>query len=327
MYATLINMLQTHCRNCLILWSPFSDCSQAQKCRAAKGCGLGSGILGTHWPQQHVCFHASFIHFITSLDECDGVEEKPCYLETEREEPHSIFSSPGPAFLSACSLHTWITLLQGLWGVCAAIWAHYISRHAAHMVCHEKFLDVRKNEKARRVAYFLHYLYADNCIQMAQLWCPFLLYFLTVYTHLRSFVCLLLFEAVFSFGILGCIPAKNTDILLHLKPAISGKWWSCCNLREHIRIHKTWANEGNIYISLTTCEKGKAINTEVSISRTHLESSACLVTILIPQSYLTLLLISGAEKIAPCFCHYFNIVIALCVFCGIIWIWRLINKM
>lgn len=144
MYATLINMLQTHCRNCLILWSPFSDCSKAQKCRAAKGCWLGSGILGTHWPQQHVCFHASFIHFITSLDECDGVEEKPCYPETEREEPHSIFSSPGPAFLSACSRHTWITLLQGVQGVCAAIWAHYISWHAAHMVCREKFLDVRE---------------------------------------------------------------------------------------------------------------------------------------------------------------------------------------
>lgn len=82
--------------------SLLSYCSQAQKYRKAKGCGLGSGILGTHWPQQHAFFHASFIHFITSLDECEGVEEKPCHPETEREEPHSIFSSCGPALPSAC---------------------------------------------------------------------------------------------------------------------------------------------------------------------------------------------------------------------------------
>ncbi|CAB1453144.1 unnamed protein product [Pleuronectes platessa] len=69
-------------------------CSLA-KCGEAKGCWLGSGILGTHWPEQHVSFHASFIHFITSLDECEGVEEKPCHPETEREEPYSIFSSRG----------------------------------------------------------------------------------------------------------------------------------------------------------------------------------------------------------------------------------------
>lgn len=61
----------------------------------------GSGTLGTHWPRQHVSFHASFIHFITSLDQCEGVEEKPCYTETEREEPQSIFSSHGSALASA----------------------------------------------------------------------------------------------------------------------------------------------------------------------------------------------------------------------------------
>lgn len=82
--------------------SRFSYCPQPQKYREAKGCGVGSGILGTHWPQQRVSFHASFIHFITSLGEREGVEEKPCHPETEREEPHSIFSSPGPALPSVC---------------------------------------------------------------------------------------------------------------------------------------------------------------------------------------------------------------------------------
>lgn len=164
-------MLQTRCRNCLILWSPFSDCSQAQKCRAAKGCGLGSGILGAHWPQQHVCFHASFIHFITSLDECDGVEEKPCYPATEREEPHSIFSSSGPAFLSACSLQTWITLLQGVcvWGGVGGCCHMSSSTHGLPWEvpgCEEKWESK-----------------AGNCIQMAQLWCPFLkCLFLCLYT-------------------------------------------------------------------------------------------------------------------------------------------------
>lgn len=112
--------------------SPLSDCSRAQKYREAKGCGLGIGISGTHWPQQHVSFHASFIHFITSLDECEGVEEKPCYSETEKEEPHSIFSSPGPALPSACSLCAWITLLQGVWG-CELPYEHTTSGDTQHM--------------------------------------------------------------------------------------------------------------------------------------------------------------------------------------------------
>lgn len=97
--------------------SLLSHCPQPQKYREAKkGCRVGSGILGTHWPQQHVSFHASFIHFITSLDECEGVEEKPCHPETEGEELYSIFSSPGPVLPSAWTLYAWITLLQGRGG-------------------------------------------------------------------------------------------------------------------------------------------------------------------------------------------------------------------
>lgn len=60
------------------------------------------------WPLQHVSFHASFIHFITSLGRCEGVEKKPCYTETEWEGPHSIFSSPGAAFASAGSPLAWV---------------------------------------------------------------------------------------------------------------------------------------------------------------------------------------------------------------------------
>lgn len=85
-----------------------SERLQAQSTEGGKGCGTGSSILGTHWPQQHVSFHASFIHFITSLEECEGVEEKPRHPETG-EGPYSIFSSPGPA----CSLHARLTLLCG----------------------------------------------------------------------------------------------------------------------------------------------------------------------------------------------------------------------
>lgn len=80
----------------------FSYRPHTQNTEKEKGCVVGSGILGTHWPQQHVSFHASFIHFITSLDECEGVEEKPCHPETEKEEPYSIFSSAGSAPPSAC---------------------------------------------------------------------------------------------------------------------------------------------------------------------------------------------------------------------------------
>jgi len=86
---------------------------------------VGSGIWGTHWPQQS-SFHASFIHFITSLEECEGVEQKPCHPETEREEPHSIFSSPG----SACPLSLQAACMENIapggGGLQAAIWAHFI---------------------------------------------------------------------------------------------------------------------------------------------------------------------------------------------------------
>lgn len=70
----------------------ISYCPQNTERR--KGCRAGSGIMGTHWPQQHVCFHASFIHFITSLEECEGAEEKACHQETEGEE-RTPSSSPG----------------------------------------------------------------------------------------------------------------------------------------------------------------------------------------------------------------------------------------
>lgn len=113
----LINMLQTHCKNCLILlWAFSPTVFNRKKYRDAKGCGLGSGIMGTHWPRQHVSFHASFIHFITSLDECEGVEGKPCHPETEREELYSIFPSPGPALLSACSAACLDNIVPGEWG-------------------------------------------------------------------------------------------------------------------------------------------------------------------------------------------------------------------
>lgn len=83
--------------------------------------------MGTHWPQQHVSFHASFIHFITSLDECEGVEEKPCHPETEKEEPYSIFSSAGSplCLLAACMVDT------ALWG-CKVSLEHMSSGDTQH---------------------------------------------------------------------------------------------------------------------------------------------------------------------------------------------------
>lgn len=73
----------------------LSFCTRLQNTTKLKGCGVGSGALGAYWPWQHDCFHASFIHFITSLEECEGVGEKPCHPETEQQEPYSTFSSPG----------------------------------------------------------------------------------------------------------------------------------------------------------------------------------------------------------------------------------------
>lgn len=96
--------------------SSYCSCAQKKRKKITGSKRLrvrGSGTLGTHWPRQRVSFHASFIHFITSLDQCEGVEEKPCYTETEREEPHSIFSSHGSALASAWSLHARITRLRG----------------------------------------------------------------------------------------------------------------------------------------------------------------------------------------------------------------------
>lgn len=65
------------------------------------------------WPLQHVSFHASFIHFITSLGRCEGVEKKPCYTETEWVGPHSISSSPGAAIASAGSPLAWVKSAAG----------------------------------------------------------------------------------------------------------------------------------------------------------------------------------------------------------------------
>lgn len=85
--------------------------TERQKVAGSGGSGEGGWewhLGNARWPLQHVSFHASFIHFITSLGRCEGVEKKPCYTETEREGPHSIFSSPGAATATAGSPLAWV---------------------------------------------------------------------------------------------------------------------------------------------------------------------------------------------------------------------------
>lgn len=69
-----------------------------------RGIRRGEWHLGiARRPLQHVSFHASFIHFITSLGRCKGVEKKPCFTEAGWEGPHSTSSSPDAAIASAGS--------------------------------------------------------------------------------------------------------------------------------------------------------------------------------------------------------------------------------
>lgn len=121
----MLNMLQTHCRNCLILPLPAFPptvpvCVKMPSGRRLRVQGVGGREGGcewhlgnARWPLQHVSFHASFIHFITSLGRCEGVEKKPCYTETEWEGPHSISSSPGAAIASAGSPLAWLKSAAG----------------------------------------------------------------------------------------------------------------------------------------------------------------------------------------------------------------------
>lgn len=133
------------------------------------GSGLGGRREGgcewhlgnARWPLQHVSFHASFIHFITSLGRCEGVEKKPCYTETEWEGPHSIFSSPGAAIAPG-----WIATCMGKkcrgerWEGRGAMWMRRGSWRAVHVAAHEISLGV----KGRRLrggsagAFFVHAL-------------------------------------------------------------------------------------------------------------------------------------------------------------------------
>lgn len=105
-----IKMLQMHCRNCLILPSCFQNTAKQ------KVMGWGVSSQEARWSQLHVCFHAPFFRFITSLGECGGVKKNPCHPETGREEQSCSFPSPGPALSSTCELHAWMTLLRGVRG-------------------------------------------------------------------------------------------------------------------------------------------------------------------------------------------------------------------
>lgn len=59
-----------------------------------KDCGVASGVGGTHWPWQHESFHASFLHFITSLGECEGLEGEALSLwDRGGGVAYSIFST------------------------------------------------------------------------------------------------------------------------------------------------------------------------------------------------------------------------------------------
>lgn len=164
----LINMLQAHCRNCLILlWALSPTALEHKNTEKQKVAGWGVASWEHTGLSSMSSFHASFIHFITSLDECEGVEEKPCYSETEKEEPHSIFSSPGPALPSACSLHAWITLLQGVWG-CELPYEHTTSGDTRHtwFAMRDSWMW-GKMRKHGGECIFLYYLYAYNWWQMS----------------------------------------------------------------------------------------------------------------------------------------------------------------
>lgn len=141
-------------------WELFLLLSSTAKDRDAKGCKVRSGVLGTCWPQQHVSFHASFIHFITSLDECEGVGEKPCHPETEREDPHSVFSPLGPA------------LPLRLLGECVANVAPAASCHVSplHQATHGTRADWETMWECINYNTFFIYLYTWHLLHVCPSW-------------------------------------------------------------------------------------------------------------------------------------------------------------
>ena len=112
---------------------------------------MGVWVGAASWEQaglgsMSLSFHASFIHFITSLEKCEGVEKKPCHPETEREGSAlrplllprsglSLLCRRLRVCLGACSVQGGSSLhprppSEGLW---AAIWAHFIRWHTVHV--------------------------------------------------------------------------------------------------------------------------------------------------------------------------------------------------
>lgn len=79
----------------------FPNCPRPQNAKKQKVAWWGvTSWEGDTGLSSMSSLHASFIHFITSLDECDGLDQKTCHPETERQKLHSIISSLG----SACPL-------------------------------------------------------------------------------------------------------------------------------------------------------------------------------------------------------------------------------